>query len=156
MGALALARMLKVNNTLRSLNLQYNSIGDSGADALQRAIREFNTTLTTLNVSNNNLSPFVVRAINSALDANRLRQSDGDVNNPSHPSKTHSGTDSPERLSLPAITAATSSLTPETKPPSKGSFGRQNRRFQEAFLDAPTKRRTTQLTLNKYGCDLAR
>ncbi len=156
------------------------SIGDAGADALHRAIRESNTTLTSLNVANNHLSPYLVSSINTVLAANRERCAAAEAaaartinttpvlwSEPSDLSSTSqhnfasisaagSGSD---RL-LPAIASA--SAAQAAPPSSDGPRGsvvpnlRRNHRFQEAFLDPPTKRRTTQLTLNKYGCDLAR
>eukprot|EP00300_Choanocystis_sp_HF-7_P021121 c20738_g3_i4.p1 GENE.c20738_g3_i4~~c20738_g3_i4.p1 ORF type:complete len:251 (+),score=62.65 c20738_g3_i4:317-1069(+) len=53
-GALRLADVLRVNSTITKINLSNNDIGETGTRALFAALCA-NTTLTSLNVSNNTL-----------------------------------------------------------------------------------------------------
>ena len=53
-GAIALADLLKINQTLTNLNLRWNNIKNEGAIALSEAL-ETNTTMITLDLSDNSI-----------------------------------------------------------------------------------------------------
>ncbi|KAG0041328.1 hypothetical protein BGZ89_007519, partial [Linnemannia elongata] len=64
-----LAKALKTNSTLTTLDLQGNSIGDDGAKALAEALKT-NSTLTTLNLYNNSIGDDGAKALAEALKTN--------------------------------------------------------------------------------------
>ncbi|XP_067029168.1 protein NLRC3-like isoform X2 [Acropora muricata] len=68
-GAGALAKGLKENSTLTSLNLRYNQIGYVGADALAKALEE-NSTLTSLDLSQNQIGDVGADALAKGLKEN--------------------------------------------------------------------------------------
>ena len=65
----ALAEALKINTTLRELNLSKNFISDEGGKALAEALK-INTTLTKLNLSKNSIGNQGASAIAEALKTN--------------------------------------------------------------------------------------
>ncbi|KAG0336628.1 hypothetical protein BG004_007956 [Podila humilis] len=62
--------LLKINTTLTALNLNANSIGDSGAQAIAKAL-EANTTLVTLNLGFNHIGQDGGLVLAQALETNR-------------------------------------------------------------------------------------
>ncbi|KAG0196550.1 hypothetical protein BGX28_009996, partial [Mortierella sp. GBA30] len=68
-GAVALSEALKINSTVTTLNLSYNSIGDNGAVALSEALKT-NSTLTTLDLRNNSIGSYGAVALSEALKTN--------------------------------------------------------------------------------------
>ncbi|XP_064487080.1 uncharacterized protein LOC135399222 [Ornithodoros turicata] len=68
-GAKALASMLSVNSTLKELNLEYNSITEEGAASFADAISK-NTSLEILNLSGNDISTDTLHALKRALESN--------------------------------------------------------------------------------------
>ncbi|KAF9342539.1 hypothetical protein BGX26_007326, partial [Mortierella sp. AD094] len=68
-GAQALAEALRTNSTLTALNLSNNLIRSNGAQALAEALKT-NSTLNTLNVWNNSIGDNGARALSEALKAN--------------------------------------------------------------------------------------
>jgi len=72
----ALAETLRLNTTLRELELSYNNIGDDGARALAEALRR-NTTLTSLRLADNALGEDTGSALTETLRLNTtLRELD--------------------------------------------------------------------------------
>ncbi|KAF9922840.1 hypothetical protein FBU30_007028 [Linnemannia zychae] len=61
--------VFKINSTLPTLNLDNNSIGSSGAQALSEALKT-NSTLTTLNLENNSIGDSGAQALSEALKTN--------------------------------------------------------------------------------------
>ncbi|KAG0009893.1 hypothetical protein BGZ82_003786, partial [Podila clonocystis] len=68
-GAEALGEALKTNSTLTTLNLESNSIGVDGAEALGEALKT-NSTLTTLNLRSNSIGDNGALALSEALKMN--------------------------------------------------------------------------------------
>lgn len=64
-----LAKVLAANNTLTTLNISDNRIGDSGARAIAEALQE-NHTLTTLDISGSDIGDAGARAIAEVLRKN--------------------------------------------------------------------------------------
>jgi len=69
-GAIALAAVLKENETLTSLKISMNKIGDAGAIALAAALKE-NKKLTSLDLSANQIGIEGVKALAEALKKNK-------------------------------------------------------------------------------------
>eukprot|EP01125_Pyxidicula_operculata_P002831 TRINITY_DN1265_c0_g1_i2.p1 TRINITY_DN1265_c0_g1~~TRINITY_DN1265_c0_g1_i2.p1 ORF type:complete len:679 (-),score=121.35 TRINITY_DN1265_c0_g1_i2:83-2119(-) len=73
-----------MQNSLKSLKLEKNSIGDKGANAISEMMK-CNTTLTTLYLSGNMISPIGIKKISEFLTINttlaKLYLSQNDVNN---------------------------------------------------------------------------
>jgi Leucine Rich repeat len=70
--AAILADALKINTTLATLYLLSNGIGAVGAQAILVALKEYNTTLTYLNLEDNReISPALRSAIESVVQANK-------------------------------------------------------------------------------------
>ncbi|KAL0208034.1 hypothetical protein P9112_010621 [Eukaryota sp. TZLM1-RC] len=65
----ALARALESNSTLTQLNLSDNNIADEGASSLARAL-ESNYTLTQMNLSDNNIADEGASSLARALESN--------------------------------------------------------------------------------------
>ncbi|XP_015775400.1 PREDICTED: nucleotide-binding oligomerization domain-containing protein 2-like isoform X3 [Acropora digitifera] len=70
-GADALAKGLKENSTLTSLILDYNQIGDVGADALAKGLKE-NSTLTLLYLSGNQVRDLGADALGKGWKENSM------------------------------------------------------------------------------------
>ncbi|KAH7054780.1 hypothetical protein BKA57DRAFT_434420 [Linnemannia elongata] len=68
-GAQALSEALKTNSTLTTLNLYSNKIGPNGAQALSEALKT-NSTLTTLNLEDNSIGDNGAQALSEALKSN--------------------------------------------------------------------------------------
>jgi hypothetical protein len=68
-GAKALADALKVNSTITSINLSNNNVGVDGAKALAAALK-VNSTITSINLSNNNVGVDGAKALADALKDN--------------------------------------------------------------------------------------
>ena len=68
-GAIAIAKALKNNTALATLDLSNNNIGDSGAVAIGNALT-VNTALATLDLSNNNIGDAGAAALGEALKDN--------------------------------------------------------------------------------------
>ena len=64
-----LSLALKVNTSLTSLFLSFNSIGDEGANSLSEALR-VNTSLTSLKLSNNSIGDEGAKSLSEALRLN--------------------------------------------------------------------------------------
>ncbi|KAG9060730.1 hypothetical protein KI688_008941 [Linnemannia hyalina] len=64
-----LSETLKTNSSLTTLNLERNSIGDNGAQALSEALKT-NSTLTTLNLLRNSIGDNGAQALSEALKTN--------------------------------------------------------------------------------------
>ena len=62
----ALAKGLKENSILTSLNLRFNKIGNDGDDALAKGLKE-NSTLTSLNLSDNDIGKVGADALAKGL-----------------------------------------------------------------------------------------
>ena len=60
---------LRVNTSVTSVSLSYNSIGAEGANSLSQALR-VNTSLTSLNLSNNSISAEGANSLSQALRVN--------------------------------------------------------------------------------------
>jgi len=75
-GAEVLASYLMVRsqNTVKSLGLSFNFIGDDGAIAIAEAIK-CNTSLCHLSLKNNNIGPIGLKAIADALECNSTLES---------------------------------------------------------------------------------
>ena len=69
-----LGQSLATNNHLITLNLAYNSIGDSGAQQLAHSLR-FNASLKFLDVSFNHLGPRTALVFSQVLDSTDVLQS---------------------------------------------------------------------------------
>src|SRR6185312_5439126 len=67
-GAIILAKILKSNSSLNSLNLQENQIGATGAMALAKAL-ESNSSLISLNLWNNQIGDTGATALAKALES---------------------------------------------------------------------------------------
>ncbi|KAF9557117.1 hypothetical protein EC968_007796 [Mortierella alpina] len=67
--AQALSEALKTNSTLTTLGLRYNSIGDKGAQALSEALKT-NCSLTTLHLTSNWFGDNGAQALSEALKTN--------------------------------------------------------------------------------------
>ncbi|KAL0240049.1 hypothetical protein GEMRC1_010156 [Eukaryota sp. GEM-RC1] len=67
--ARALADALKVNTSVKSIDLQWNCIGDVGARALADALK-FNDTVTNVDLFANSIGDDAVRALAEVLKAN--------------------------------------------------------------------------------------
>lgn len=63
-----LSRALRRNTTLTTLNLTMNNIGDEGAADFAETLRTGNTSLTSLGLANNHVNPVVLKDLNSLLD----------------------------------------------------------------------------------------
>lgn len=68
--AVALARALKANNTMTSLDLAYNEIDDDGAVALADALKKSNNTLRSINLRGNLIGDRGAMALADALIVN--------------------------------------------------------------------------------------
>ncbi|KAF9541901.1 hypothetical protein EC957_002606 [Mortierella hygrophila] len=68
-GTQALSEALKTNSTLTTLNLRDNSIRDTGAQALSEALKT-NSTLTALDLEDNLIEDNGAQALSEALRAN--------------------------------------------------------------------------------------
>ncbi|KAG0204571.1 hypothetical protein BGX28_003542 [Mortierella sp. GBA30] len=68
-GAQAISKALKSNSTLTTLNLRYNSVGEDGAHALSEALKT-NSTLSTLDLESNSIGDKGAYALSEALKAN--------------------------------------------------------------------------------------
>jgi Ran GTPase-activating protein (RanGAP) involved in mRNA processing and transport len=69
-GAAAIAQTLTENKTLRVLDLQANRIEDAGAGALANSLKNFNSTITSLHLGENNISLKMLNSIDEILVAN--------------------------------------------------------------------------------------
>eukprot|EP00808_Paulinella_micropora_P018556 g67841.t1 len=67
--AAILAELLKVNKTLQTLDISWNSIGAQGAEHIAEALK-VNNTVQTLNLYGNNIGPDGAKAIGKALEVN--------------------------------------------------------------------------------------
>ncbi|CAF1353862.1 unnamed protein product [Adineta steineri] len=70
-GAVYLSEMLKVNGTLRILNLRWNQIDDDGAKSLFDALRDDNRTLERLHLDLNQITDKSVESIMKMINGNR-------------------------------------------------------------------------------------
>ena len=70
LGAVALARAIKIQKTVTSIDLRDNSIGDAGAMAFADAL-DFNTTVQEINLSENNIGDEGAVALANAIQVNR-------------------------------------------------------------------------------------
>jgi hypothetical protein len=68
-GVIALSQALARNAAITNLNLAFNNIGDEGVEALARILAR-NTTITNLNLSFNNIGDKGVEALSQALAIN--------------------------------------------------------------------------------------
>ena len=73
-GAQAIGAALQVNQSLQSLNLEYNHIGAAGAQALGAAL-QVNQSLQSLNLECNRLGTVGAQALGAALQVNQSLQS---------------------------------------------------------------------------------
>ena len=73
-GAQALAAALQVNQTIQSLNLEFNQIGSTGAQALAAAL-QVNQSIQSLNLHGNQIGDAGARALGAALQVNQTIQS---------------------------------------------------------------------------------
>lgn len=64
-----MADVLTSNPFIRTLNFQFNEIGDTGSEILAEALH-FNTSLTSLNLSNDRIGPKGARALSNMLRFN--------------------------------------------------------------------------------------
>ena len=69
-GAQALAEMLTVNHTLTLINLRYNKIGDDGARAVAKMLN-VNHTLTSIDLRDNNIGDDGAQALAEMLKVNQ-------------------------------------------------------------------------------------
>lgn len=69
-GVKALAKVLKENQTIISIDISGNNIGSEGAKALANILKE-NQTLTSIELRNNNIGHEGIKAIAEALKANQ-------------------------------------------------------------------------------------
>ena len=69
-SAAVLAAVLEANTTLTNLNLFNNNLGPAGAESLATALKT-NTTLTNLNLSLNNIGPAGAESLATALKTNK-------------------------------------------------------------------------------------
>mmetsp|Transcript_18615 Transcript_18615/g.51410 ORF Transcript_18615/g.51410 Transcript_18615/m.51410 type:complete len:131 (+) Transcript_18615:295-687(+) len=129
--------MLAVNTTLTSLDLSYNSVGDTGATAI---LRSQNSSLKVLNLSLNHVSHNVIQQINSLLARNAALSS-------VEPLRAKKACD--DNSVFPPI---------PSKQLTNGYFQDEgNARFQSAVLDhsaAAGRSRKLQIKKNKYSDDL--
>ncbi|CAF1559186.1 unnamed protein product, partial [Didymodactylos carnosus] len=79
-GATSIADALKVNKTLRQLDVSHNNISNEGATSIADALK-INTTLTWMSISNNNISNEGATSIAHALKINTTLSSLGISNN---------------------------------------------------------------------------
>ena len=70
LGAVALARTIKIQKAVTSIDLRDNNIGDAGAVAFADAL-DFNTTVQEINLSENNIGDEGAVALANAIKANR-------------------------------------------------------------------------------------
>jgi Ran GTPase-activating protein (RanGAP) involved in mRNA processing and transport len=70
-GVLYLSEMLKVNGTLRILNLRWNQIDDDGAKSLFDVLKDGNRTLEHLHLDLNQITDKSVESILKMINANR-------------------------------------------------------------------------------------
>eukprot|EP01123_Difflugia_compressa_P002011 TRINITY_DN1269_c0_g1_i1.p1 TRINITY_DN1269_c0_g1~~TRINITY_DN1269_c0_g1_i1.p1 ORF type:complete len:144 (-),score=21.79 TRINITY_DN1269_c0_g1_i1:44-475(-) len=66
-----IANAIRVNNTLRNINLGNNNIGAEGAREIANALK-VNTTLTTVNLENNMIDPAIAESIEKSLLINKI------------------------------------------------------------------------------------
>ncbi|CAF1393071.1 unnamed protein product [Adineta steineri] len=70
-GALYLSEMLKVNGTIRILNLRWNQIDDDGAKSLFNVLKDENRTLERLHLDLNQITDKSVESIMKMINENR-------------------------------------------------------------------------------------
>jgi len=70
-GVLYLSEMLKVNGTLRILNLRWNQIDDDGAKSLFDVLKDGNRTLEHLHLDLNQITDKSVESILKMINANQ-------------------------------------------------------------------------------------
>lgn len=73
-SAKTLGQSLATNNHLVTLNLAYNSVGDTGAQQLAHSLR-FNASLKNLDLSFNHLGPKTALVFAQVLDSTDVLQS---------------------------------------------------------------------------------
>ncbi|CAF1353844.1 unnamed protein product, partial [Adineta steineri] len=69
--AVYLSEMLKVNGTLRILNLRWNQIDDDGAKSLFNVLKDENRTLERLHLDLNQITDKSVESIIKMINGNR-------------------------------------------------------------------------------------
>jgi hypothetical protein len=103
-GAIAIAEALRVNGALTHLIIEGNRIGDDGAAALARALRvNAGSKLTTLHISENNISPQAssellkvgVPVIPNAQDTGNMRDDGRETDAPKHRRERQTGKQKP-------------------------------------------------------------
>ena len=71
-SAMLLAQALEKNTTLTSVNLSKNDIGNDGTMAIASVLEKKNTTLTSINLSCNDIDAEAVMAIAFAIEKNTI------------------------------------------------------------------------------------
>lgn len=145
--------MLCSNTTLTSLDLSYNTIGNTGALSLAGAQ---NTTLTNLNVQMNHVSHDVKITLQTKIAENIFKLA---LIQNMHGFGPDRAEEMKSLTRLPHIVSNTAeSLRPHPEPVAAGVFNNDgNSRFQQAVLDRCDVRQNRSrlpVKTNKYSLDL--
>ena len=77
-GATSLSTALLKNSSLAALNLDWNNIGDEGAEHFLNTLRNGNSSLTELSIRNNHVAPATAAQLRQALERNAARRTESE------------------------------------------------------------------------------